>query len=471
MESAPRHMIQQQHLHLNFHGGGSVAALSGTLSQWLREQLLPAMEQVLDELDIPSQRLRLNALQINAGEISGPDWEEQLTRSICRELRQLIREAAVWPEPVPAAMQETLPGSTPVYNEEERQELVLHYLQTGTLPWYASGMQASIILQWLEQMVAAGYFSSGQGNRLLREHTAALRRLLMQTSTAALESWLGQWQAASYYQVFPIMLRLAKQVFGASRTSLAWACALFFEHTGAVPAAAAGKPLWWKWLEEKYNMELPAASILLSVTRQLTKQELPVTDWETRFMEQLSALPAKAPAEKETPGTTTTVYYINNAGLVLLHPFLSAFFSQLGLYVEKDWKDDAAQRRAVLLLHYLVTGRQEIAEYELPLCKLLAGYPLNRPVEALLEVTTAEQAECDALLQEVIAQWSILKNTSVEGLQQSFLQRDGKLSRQDNGWLLQVGQQPYDILLDHLPWSTGVIRNSWMQELLFTEWY
>lgn len=463
-------MIHEQHLHLSFHGGENVAALSGALSQWLREQLLPAMEQVLDELDMPSQRLRLNALQIDAGEISGADWEEQLTLSICRGLRQQIREAAVWPEPLPAAIQDALPGDTPVYTEAEQQELVLHYLKTGALPWYASGMQATTVLQWLEQLTAAGYFSSGPGHRLLYEHTDALRRLLMQTTATALESWLGQWRPTTYYEVFPIMLRLAKQVFGTGRTTLAWACALFFEHAGAMKAVVAGKPLWLNWLEEKYDMQQPVASSLLLITRQLIKEELPGAEWEKRFMEQLSALPARVPAENEIPGAANAVYYIGNAGLVLLHPFLSPFFSHLGLYADRAWKDDAAHRRAVLLLHYLATGRQSIAEYELPLCKLLLGYPMEQPVEALLEITPAEQAECNALLQEVVDQWSILKSTSVEGLQQSFLQRDGKLSRQDNGWKLQVEQQPYDILLDHLPWSIGVIRNSWMQELLFTEW-
>jgi hypothetical protein len=463
-------MIHQQHLHFNFHGGDSAAALSGTLSRWLREQLLPAMEQVLNELDIPSKRLRLNALQINAGEISGPDWEEQLTRSICRELRQLVREAAVWPAPLPDAMQETLRGSAPVYSEEERQQLVLHYLQTGALPWYASGMQPTVILQWLEQLIVAGYFSTTAGVLFLRGQAAAFRRLLMQSTSSVLERWMGQWQTDAYQRWFPAMLRIARQVMRNSSTTFAWAYALLYDCC-TLTAHQQHTPLWQLWLADSRIVSSTVMTQLRESVQQLVGEQITPREWEVRFGDALDALPEKKTEEQTAAGPATANYYIGNAGLVLLHPFLPAWFSQQELCNDKGWVNEDAQRRAVLLLHYLATGQQEIAEYELPLCKLLTGYPMERPVEAILEVTPAEAQAAEILLQEVIAEWPILKSTSPEGLQQNFLKREGKLAPRDNGWLLQVEQQTFDILLEHLPWGIGIIKNSWMKELLFTEWF
>ena len=77
--------------------------------------------------------------------------------------------------------------------------------------------------------------------------------------------------------------------------------------------------------------------------------------------------------------------------------------------------------------------------------------------------------EANELLLSIIEHWSILKNTSVEGLRQSFLQRDGKLTFFNNEWRLQVEQKSYDMLLQHLPWNRGLIRLPWMKHLLRTE--
>jgi hypothetical protein len=154
----------------------------------------------------------------------------------------------------------------------------------------------------------------------------------------------------------------------------------------------------------------------------------------------------------------------------LLHPFLLTLFRELGFREEDCWVSREAHQQAVLLLQYIATGRPELAEYELPLCKLLAGYPMGEPVAAELELTPVVEQEAAALLEHVIEQWPILGNTSPAGLRETFLARSGKLTRKDNGWLLQVEQKTVDLLLDHLPWGFGVVRNSWMEDVLFTEW-
>jgi hypothetical protein len=78
--------------------------------------------------------------------------------------------------------------------------------------------------------------------------------------------------------------------------------------------------------------------------------------------------------------------------------------------------------------------------------------------------------EANNLLQSVVEHWSILKNTSVAGLQESFLQRNGKLLFKEHEWNLQVEQRPYDMLLQNLPWNISMIKLSWMPHLLRTEW-
>ncbi len=160
--------------------------------------------------------------------------------------------------------------------------------------------------------------------------------------------------------------------------------------------------------------------------------------------------------------------YIKNAGLVLLAPFVPTLFDTLGFISEKAISQ---QDKAVHLLQYLVDGATQTDESELALNKLLCGISLSDPIEQEAFFHPDELAEADGMLRAVIEHWKALKGTTPAGLQETFLQRDGKLYRTaDQKWLLQVEQKTYDILLNQLPWGYSMIKLSWMEEMLTVEW-
>ena len=68
--------------------------------------------------------------------------------------------------------------------------------------------------------------------------------------------------------------------------------------------------------------------------------------------------------------------YIENAGLVLLHPYLPKLFTDLEYLEEGVWKDATLQHRACFLLQYLVASNDIIFENDLPFNKILCGIPL-----------------------------------------------------------------------------------------------
>ena len=179
---------------------------------------------------------------------------------------------------------------------------------------------------------------------------------------------------------------------------------------------------------------------------------------------------------QKKPPTTKTVFqaadiqegiYIENAGLILLHPFLPQFFTALGIANE----DQLIQaERALCLLHFLTTGLLIAPEYELTLAKILCNVPLEMPVESDMELSESEREEAEALLNAVIHHWDALRNTSIGGLRGEFLLRFGKLSMRDGDWLLQVEAKTVDILLNQLPWGISMIKLPWMQRMLWIEW-
>ncbi|WP_143727900.1 contractile injection system tape measure protein [Moorena bouillonii] len=162
--------------------------------------------------------------------------------------------------------------------------------------------------------------------------------------------------------------------------------------------------------------------------------------------------------------------YIYNGGLILLWPFLTRFFVKIGLVQDKIFINTISAERAALLLQYLVDNSTEIPEHSLPLNKILCGIDLLEPIDTNLEITPQERAECENLLYAVIQNWSILKNTSIEGFRKAFLQRNGIVRVRDGSWLLQVERETYDILLDRIPWSIRVVKLPWMDNILYVEW-
>lgn len=165
-----------------------------------------------------------------------------------------------------------------------------------------------------------------------------------------------------------------------------------------------------------------------------------------------------------------TYFYIQNAGVILIHPFLPAFFKNLKLVEKGQFVNDPATQKAVHLIWYLATGTTNPTESDLVLPKFLCGVPLNYPLERRIEITTEDQEEANNLLQAVIDHWQVLKSTSPDGLREGFLQRDGKLELRQGSWYLQVEQKAIDVLLDRLPWNLSIIKLSWMLEMLKVEW-
>lgn len=167
--------------------------------------------------------------------------------------------------------------------------------------------------------------------------------------------------------------------------------------------------------------------------------------------------------------------FIHNAGLVLTAPFLPHLFGMLDLLGHDDkgavcLRDQDAASRAVHLLQYLVDGKTDAPEPTLVLAKLLCGVPIAAAITREIEITDAERAACEGLMRSMIAHWTIISNTSIAGLRETFLQREGKLFHDDARWLLRVDRKTLDVLVDQIPWSISVIYHRWMSEPLHVTW-
>jgi hypothetical protein len=164
--------------------------------------------------------------------------------------------------------------------------------------------------------------------------------------------------------------------------------------------------------------------------------------------------------------------YIENAGLILLHPFLFELAEELNCLENDIFRSKMTLFRAIHSFQYLCTGAVNAPEYALGLNKLLCGMPLHQPIERELPLSTDAMEGIDKLLEAVIESQPALGQMTVQQFRAYFLQRRGKLTRSSDGndWLLYVEKKEADCLNAYFDWDYTVIKLPWMSENLYVIW-
>jgi hypothetical protein len=161
--------------------------------------------------------------------------------------------------------------------------------------------------------------------------------------------------------------------------------------------------------------------------------------------------------------------YIDNAGLILLHPYLLSLFQELGFCDHQSFYSKHDRQLAVVVLQK-IAGLDIEMKTGLALNKILCGLKMHEVIPTGIQLENEWDKEFDKLLISTINNWKALKNTSIEGFRISFLQRKGILEINQDSQKLFVEKKPYDVLLERLPWSIGLIKLPWMSRPLWVDW-
>jgi hypothetical protein len=444
------------------------------------QELAPAIERLIDSLDIPAERL----IQINTVEISavreGSALDQRLLEQILRELREEL-SAHISSEP------ESDSGAKSVSYSIIEQLLV--FLERGYLPWNAAPPAEwnAALEATLEQLDPsqlrriAAILSLARARFRFAEcqsWTSLVRLLQMLTSSEAAtvviriateaHQLIGMvLERGAFRRLELALARMAlDQLFGHNAAPPA----LFAEQITAVLRARVNWPESETAIRIGNRADFPHLMPLLTSAPSLQPERQTLAKREeavTEIRKEHPARPASDFVPAPFPDNAADPLYIEDAGLVIVAPYLPAFFRKLNLIEAAKISDPAT---ALSLLHYLTFGALPQHEAQLVLPKILCGLLLETPADLATALSEEQLHEADELLGAVIANWSILKNTSVEGLRNTFLRRDGALELRNSEWSLRIQRTGVDVLLDHLPWTISLIQLPWMPHALRTDW-
>jgi len=452
-----QHLIKKQTINLTLSKQADAFRLQQLVSGHYRQEVLPLLEDVFNELSDEEEVIRIEQLEIDLGilsekEISQGQWDKDILSGIKSQLQEKI-------------------------GRRENKRLIRHeitslgickqwlfYMQKGYLPWNTLYVDEAWYARVLEAL-AVDFANVAELRKIIKEIRVVSRRIILQHDENFLIK-LMEILTASRQKGLPSAIDAAVQLITSPISA------------GVSPIELKRK-IWEQVLQLAASRQAQQSAGPLTETI-LIQNILPVVrklyEKPELFLETKPSIGINRQKEKDNKETKQEHeideegIFVQHAGMVLIHPFLPSLFKRLQLATEGKFVTTASQQKAILLLHYIAAGTTAGQEYELVVPKILCEWPLQMPVEIDRELSADELNETDNMLQAAIEQWAVLKNTSMAGLREGFLQRKGKLFTKNDNMHLQVVTNSIDVLLDQLPWNLSMIKLSWMKGILRVEW-
>ena len=528
---SPRHLVRRQVLEVAAPTEGEARVLQDALASIHQRRLEPILDRCFTAHAPAGTFQRIDTLNVDLGSLDPQNLERDLAQALELALRQALAEVGTAPDlggdffspeaalqgsPIPTDARNSMDGRNPRPEASNTSdsvdadsadptvdaalELLTLFLLTGRLPWWAETRDPDQVSQSLELLLSEDSSSLRHTLRRLASSPVALPRLvrccedtlladlfrLLSGSGSSVHvtdrarAWIalvdGPWPRV---QVWAMLLRCASDVSPETES----------DPVGIWRRAAARLRFGSPSTHESIDPD-PSSQFLRSgssrprstETEVLSKASVSFPSEEGGALGSNASLPDTPPSllfsDPDFPETSLPTpmdlqeedFCVENAGLVLLWPFLPHFFERLELFVHGRFVDDAARHRAAGLLHHLASGVSAPVEYQVTLAKVLVGLDLDAVFDFGPEVTPEESEECGSLIEAVVGHAPLFKNLSVDGFRGSYLLRSGILRVDHGAWLLHVERASYDVLVDRLPWSFEWVRLPWMDEPMRVQW-
>ena len=479
------HVIGKYIVHLRTNGGDGLS-LQRELQESFEQKLIPKIERLFDQIAIDDRPISIDRLELDINITPDEEWFEIMSDQILQKLEDEIQLHKRFEESVVSNNQANSHHSLKPGVLKSRPMLAIEkftfFLVHGYLPWWCTNEELTVEEDELVKIFQSTQHSKNESDLIAQQVKTALydekaRERLLQQFTHVLFRHLIEFLFPNEHASMNTTIDDYTNFYAGEKRSDIYKKQPPHEFKKQVLTVALGRSTLRSWKDfqpgdNNFSMDpnvkrSPVNKVDKDTIIRKEENEAALKNDQTKVLPDHSKKDLISDLFNLHDKETVEEIFIDNAGLIIVAPFLLRLFQQLGWIVEMKVHPAI---RAVHLLHYLATGSHEGREYDFVLNKILCGLEVEEPLERIGELTKEEMEAADKVLIAVIEHWKIIKNTSMEGLRESFLMRNGKLSKKGDDWLLQVEQKSYDMLLDSLPWSISLIRLPFMQATLHVEW-
>jgi hypothetical protein len=511
-------IIRKQSVDITYDGVIDPFVFRDEVSWMCTTRLIPAIDRLFSQY-AGDKIICFEELTIELGELSLENWQSVVVERVIEELSCQLGSTSMsfeqrWTSGTMSTGLAQSAGMKALSNEASARQCLLYFLENGTLPWNTSVKSRSELNKLLLDIIADPGGRRKLIQKLQTDH-ALIKRLISQFDDDILEQLIAQHTGISKVTFTGLTSFISKALQDKQTTANGTRERYYFlliENLGAdqttvkfvadVIGAAIRQPEFIvrvRDLAQKGLSHVQIMDAMLEESVVKSEKEVDSLAHEENIRTQVEAFIENILSDKNAdlnqmdqaqadkfllgnrdqktnrksslgPVQPGEEWFISNAGLVILHPFLPMLFENVGYTEDKKWITDETRYRAMTLMQYMLKGEGEYPEFEMTLNKILTGYPLDETLPADLILSDFEKLEANDVLASVIKHWTVLKNTSMDGLRSEFLQRDGKLFIEQGAWNLKVQQKTSDILMNRLPWGISMIKTPWMKTMMQVEW-
>ena len=405
----------------------------------------------LEKLSAKNKWIFIDRLELSLGNVNRGDIFQKLERALITAIESRIHLKQIVPKTQPT--QGVLVRNTP----QKLMEVFLYFLKVGRFEWDAPISNILELEDYLLKEIASGEVQN-IWEEILRTEISLYR-------------FIHQFSVPVKIQLLISVLRREEQIF------MPYDDIVPSDQLRAMLSQELSISKWISLFKEvaKYNNKISLDEMykrIISICNSHSGRSLPVVFDDIVNPEQkiIQDRSLHLSISNQNDTVQEESLFVDGAGVILMHPFLQTFFDHLGLLKDNRFENYEDHAKAVYLLFYVITGRKEAKEFELVFSKFLLNYHVESPLLPLDKFPEEWNIQCQKMLEAVIRNWAALKNTSIEGLRSTFFERQGKITKVESGYKLQIEKKGVDVLLEYLPWSVSVVSLPWLPDPIFVEW-
>lgn len=468
-----KHRIQKVMIEVETNSIEKANAIKNNIHVFIATELVPIIEEEFNALGLNDNSFfQLDKMNLT---IASPEKNQFDSSQIRKQLQQKLAGFSS------KTVNKTIfsEGERIISSDEKKVEAFNYFLTNGSLPWWFSNNNEVFNQDHLLAIAVNEHFvknfknliaENAVQNRLIRQFTSneiiTLTNLVFENNFISKKNSNNTALQLINEGLFDIKASFWNAIFNYYKTANQNALIQFYlKNKSAFQSSKIAFGTFITDVSEILNIDVKKAkndyNAIISEENSTTTTATILenkNDKENNTQEEINAHDTE----------NSSAFYIENAGLILLHPFIKEFFKKC------DVLDDNNQIKnkelAAHILHYAATKKEKDFEHSMLFEKFLCNLPLHYPIRREIVISDFQKQQVEEVIQTVITYWEALKNTSADIVRTEFLQRQGKLDLTDNNPKLSIERKTQDVLLDKIPWNISIVKIPWHEKLIYTQW-
>ncbi|KAA2223883.1 contractile injection system tape measure protein [Chryseobacterium sediminis] len=468
------HIIQKVFVEITVNNKSKALSIKDDINSFLSIDVLPEIENHIMALEykLAGHTLQIPRLELNV-EVKSSALNTELKDKIAELFKEELSEVA---KPVEVSHQET-ENDTKAYlvdNQEKILKAFIYFLEEGTMPWWNSESNSMAILESsvFDRIISAGSFQKSIVsvlskenvrnriiNQLSNEQIAQLclailknKELKINLNTDTIHH-LSKLKHTDRIAIWRLIFNVISKYFNTSDNH---------PREYLLQEFSATKELGLSTTKNNHQNRKTIVKIFPFITENEISESIKVnaTD-QPEDLKPLDPIQENVNQDKEQ--------YIQNAGLILIHPFIKTLFEHCEL-IDPKTQQLTDPELCAHLLHYIATGKINAPEYDMIFEKFLCNIPMNQTINRHIKLSRKHKTQAKNVIESVQHNWAPMKKSSAALVQNEFFQRPGKLVITDSDYTLTVERKTQDILLEKLSWGIGLVKLPWHKKFIFVNW-